>query len=90
MITELLINIFVTPLELIISLLPSLNFLTLWKPTNLKFSELAVWFANILMSVGYFLPVADLLVIFGLWMLVVNFNVVWKLILRIWDSIPLV
>lgn len=88
MITELLINIFVTPLELIISLLPSLNFLTL--PTNLKFSELAVWFANILMSVGYFLPVADLLVIFGLWMLVVNFNVVWKLILRIWDSIPLV
>lgn len=83
MITELLINIFVTPLELIISLLPSLNFLTL--P-----SELSVWFANILMSVGYFLPVADLLVIFGLWMLVVNFNVVWKLILRIWDSIPLV
>lgn len=83
MITELLINIFVTPLELIISLLPSLNFLTL--P-----SELAVWFSNILMSVGYFLPVADLLVIFGLWMLVVNFNVVWKLILRIWDSIPLV
>lgn len=83
MITELLINIFVTPLELIISLLPSLNFLTL--P-----SELAVWFSNILMSVGYFLPVADLLVIFGLWMLVVNFNVVWKLILRIWDSIPFV
>lgn len=83
MITELLINIFVIPLELIISLLPSLNFLTL--P-----SELAVWFANILMSVGYFLPVADLLVIFGLWMLVVNFNVVWKLILRIWDSIPFV
>lgn len=83
MITELLINIFVIPLELIISLLPSLNFLTL--P-----SELAVWFANIFMSVGYFLPVADLLVIFGLWMLVVNFNVVWKLILRIWDSIPFV
>jgi len=83
MITELLINIFVTPLELIISLLPSLNFSTLPK-------ELAVWFANILFSVGYFLPVADLLVIFGLWMLVINFNVVWKLILRIWDSIPLV
>ena len=83
MITELLINIFVTPLELIISLLPSLNFFTL--P-----NELAVWFANILLSVGYFLPVADLLVIFGLWMLVINFNVVWKLILRIWDSIPLV
>ena len=83
MITELLINIFVIPLELIISLLPSLNFLTL--PT-----ELAVWFANILLSVGYFLPVADLLVIFGLWMLVINFNVVWKLILRIWDSIPFV
>jgi hypothetical protein len=83
MITELLINIFVTPLELIISLLPSLNFLTL--P-----NELALWFANILISVGYFLPVADLLVIFGLWMLVINFNVVWKLILRIWDSIPLV
>lgn len=82
MITELLINIFVTPLELIISLLPSLNFS---QP-----SELAVWFANILMSVGYFLPVADLLVILGLWMLVVNFNVVWKLILRIWDSIPFV
>lgn len=83
MITELLINIFVTPLELIISLLPSLHFKTL--PY-----ELAVWFANILMSVGYFLPVADLLVIFGLWMLVVNFNIVWKLILRIWDSIPFV
>jgi len=83
MITELLINIFVIPLELIISLLPSLNFLTL--PT-----ELAVWFANILLSVGYFLPIADLLVIFGLWMLVINFNVVWKLILRIWDSIPFV
>lgn len=83
MITELLINIFVIPLELIISLLPSLHFKTL--PY-----ELAVWFANIFMSVGYFLPVADLLVIFGLWMLVVNFNVVWKLILRIWDSIPFI
>ena len=83
MITELLINIFVIPLNLIISLLPTLNFRTL--P-----SEITVWFANILLSVGYFLPVADLLVIFGLWMLVINFNVVWKLILRIWDSIPLI
>lgn len=83
MITELLINIFVTPLELIISLLPSLHF-------KILPYELAVWFANILMSVGYFLPVADLLVIFGLWMLVVNFQTTLKLIHRIWDSIPFI
>ena len=83
MITELIINIFVTPLELTFSLLPTLNLL------NLP-NELGLWFSNILIAVGYFLPVADLLVIFGLWMLVVYFNVVWKIILRIWDSIPFI
>ena len=83
MVTELLINIFVTPLQLVISLMPSLSFVSL--PDGF-----AVWFANIVSSVGFFLPVSDLIIIFGLWTLVVNFDFVWKLILRIWDSIPLI
>lgn len=83
MVTEFLIDILVTPLQLVISLMPSLSFISL--PDGFY-----VWFSNIVSTVGFFLPVSDLIIIFSLWMLVINFDFVWKLILRIWDSIPLI
>jgi len=83
MITELLIDIFLSPLQLIISLMPSLSFISL--PDGLY-----TWFADIASTVGFFLPITDLILMFSLWILISNFEFFWKLILKIWDLIPFV
>lgn len=46
------------------------------------------WFGNVLFMASYFLPVGDFLIMLGIWLAVVNFSVVWRLIQRVWDALP--
>ena len=46
------------------------------------------WFSSIVSASGYFLPLTDFFIMFGIWMMVTNFQIIWKTITRIWDALP--
>ena len=81
MILEFLLSIIKALLLGIMSLLPSMTALQL--PTG--FIE---WFLTIMNTSSYFLPLADFLIMFGIWLMVTNFQIIWKTITRIWDALP--
>jgi hypothetical protein len=68
-------------LKAIIALIPNLSALSL--PDGLM-----DWFTSTVQLSAYFLPLADFFLMFGIWMVVVNFSIVWKIIQRIWDALP--
>lgn len=37
---------------------------------------------------GYFLPLSDLALIFGLYVVVTNFRFIYNLFFRLWDALP--
>lgn len=81
MILELICDILKSLILYIIGLLP------IWQGLYLPI-DLVSWFGNILTSVAYFLPVTDLLMMFGFWILTKNFHIIWKSIQRMWDALP--
>lgn len=81
MIIEAILTVIKVALEFIFSLLPTLDLLQM----PIGFIE---WFINVLSGVSYFLPITDFLIMFGLWMAITNFQIVWKLLQRIWDALP--
>lgn len=81
MIIEGILYVIKIALEFIFSLLPTLDILQL----PIGFIE---WFVNILKGVSYFLPITDFLIMFGVWIAVTNFQIVWKLLQRLWDALP--
>jgi hypothetical protein len=80
MILQGLLSLIKLVLKGIIALIPNLSGLTI--PAG--FMD---WFVNIVQASAYFLPLTDMLVMFGIWMLVINFHIVWKIIQRLWDAI---
>ena len=82
MITELILQPVQNLLIFVISLVPDLDIITI--PVGLL-----SWFTNVVGGISYFLPMTDLLAIFGLWLLTKNFHIIWKIIQRLWDAIPL-
>lgn len=56
---------------------------------GIPMAETIVWFIEILTLVNYILPVDDLIRMFIALMILHNFNLVWKVITRIWDALPL-
>lgn len=50
--------------------------------------EVLTWLGSVMSMAGYFLPVWDFLVMLGIWLAVVNFTVIWRLIQRAWDALP--
>ncbi|HYK74655.1 MAG TPA: hypothetical protein VEV44_16290, partial [Pseudoneobacillus sp.] len=82
MIIELILNIFIGGFSLLLDLLPTIDI-------NLPQGFMS-WLLDIFEMSGYFLPIGDFLAMMGIWFLVVNFHIIWKLIQRIWDSLPLV
>ena len=50
--------------------------------------QVLTWFSNVMSMAAYFLPVGDFIVMLGVWLAVVNFSVVWRLIQRAWDALP--
>jgi hypothetical protein len=50
--------------------------------------EVITWFGGVISTAAAFLPIGDLLVMLGMWLAVVNFTVIWRLIQRAWDALP--
>lgn len=80
MILEAVFNLIKNVLLFIINLLPNTN---IDLPTGL-----IEWFNNTLSLVGYFIPVGDMFLMLGIWFVITNFNIIWKIITRIWDALP--
>ncbi len=81
MLVELIVGAIVSVFVGLLSLLPAFTSFVI--PDGVL-----TWFSSILGMVGYFVPVRDLLVMLGIWLAVVNFSVVWRLIQRAWDALP--
>ena len=82
MITELILLPFKLLFLALINLMPTMQEVPL--PDGIM-----TWFSNTLSLVAYILPVPDMLIIFGLWVLFVFFKFNWRLLQRIWDALPL-
>ena len=80
MILEAVFNLIKNVLLFVINLLPSTN---IDLPTGL-----IEWINNTLSLVGYFIPVGDMFLMLGIWFAITNFNIIWKIITRIWDALP--
>ena len=81
MIVELVFNMIKAVLLTVLDWLPTLDIIII--PDGLL-----QWFSNICASVTYFLPLTDFLTMFGIWVLVMNFAIVWRLLQRVWDALP--
>lgn len=81
MIFEPIFNAIKSVVLYMIGLLPTMDFMQL--PQNFM-----TWFTDIMSASAYFLPLADFLIMFGIWLFVVNFEIIWKAIQRVWDALP--
>lgn len=80
MILEGLISMIVGALKGILSLLPQID-------ANIP-ADIATDFMQWIYGIGYVFPVTDFLVMLGIWFVVTNFHVIWKIIQRLWDALP--
>lgn len=83
MIIEFIFNMFKGALILLIELIPvpDVSFGSLDAVINS--------FVEMLQVISYFLPVGDIIVMLRIWFGIYTFNIVWKLIQRLWDALPL-
>jgi hypothetical protein len=81
MILEAIFSLINLVLKGIFALIPDMSGITL--PTGL-----VEWFINILNMTAYFLPLIDFLAMMGIWLIVTNFQIIWKIIQRVWDALP--
>ncbi|MBO8161985.1 MAG: hypothetical protein H0Z24_10190 [Thermosipho sp. (in: Bacteria)] len=81
MIVEAVLNLIKALLLVVIGALPSLDMIQL----PVGFMD---WFTSQVSAAAYFLPVSDFLIMFGIWVLVINFQTVWRIIQRVWDALP--
>lgn len=64
-----------------------LNFIPILETIQVP-GVVVTFMTNIMVQVAYFLPITDMLIIFGLWILTKNFHIIWRGIQRIWDGLP--
>lgn len=81
MILELVFNLIKLAILGVLNLLPSMDLLQL----PIGFIE---WLIEIIQLSGYFLPLTDFVVMFGIWFMVTNFEIIWRTLMRIWDALP--
>ena len=81
MIIEGIMNLLKLVINGILAIIPSMSSLAL--PDGL-----VSWFQGLVQASAYFLPMADFVIMFGIWMVVTNFSIIWKLVLRVWNAIP--
>lgn len=81
MIIELIFNLFFGLIHFIIGLLPIFDLLVI--PVDLMAT-----FVYVLELCGYFLPIADMSIMLGIWVSIVHFHWIYALLIRIWDSLP--
>lgn len=80
MILEGLISLIVGALKAVLSLLPQID-------ANVP-ADIATEFTQWIYGVAYVFPVADFFVMLGIWFVITNFQVIWRLIQRLWDALP--
>lgn len=80
MILEAIMTLFISVLTSLISVLPVIEI-----PIP---SGLVGWFEGILTAASMFLPISSMLTILGLDILITNFSIVWKLIMKVWKALP--
>lgn len=83
MVTDMLLDIIYTGANFIISLMPTIDL------SAIPINSILTWLHDIFNTVGYVVPIKELLVPFFLWIAIKNFHFIWKAIQRIWDAIPL-
>lgn len=81
MILEFLMDLIKNVNQFVLGLIPSMDSIQL----PIGFMS---WLQTIINLSAYFLPIADFLIMFGIWFVVVNFNIIQKLVTRIWDALP--
>jgi len=79
-ILEGLISIIVGALKGIFSMLPQIN-------ARIP-ADIATDFMQWIYGIGYIFPVTDFFIMLGIWFTVTNFDLIWKLIQRLWDALP--
>lgn len=83
MIVEVILNIFKTVLIWLVGLVPA-------PEVNLSGLDTMInSFIEMLQAIAYFFPVGDIILILRIWLGIWTFNIVWKLVQRLWDALPL-
>ena len=80
MILEGLISLVVGALKGVLLLLPQID-------PSIP-ADIAADFMQWIYGIAYVFPLADFFVMLGIWFVVTNFHVIWKLIQRLWDALP--
>lgn len=80
MILEGLISLIVGTLKGVLSLLPQID-------AEIPV-DIVTTFKQWIYGIGYILPVSDFFIMLGIWFVVANFHIIWKLIQRLWDALP--
>lgn len=57
-------------------------------PSLPQIEEIKAFLLELIDTVSYFLPMQHLLLIFGLYIAIINFNFFYKVITKVWESIP--
>lgn len=82
MVLESLLTFFYNSIDGLVSILPDINF-------TLPL-DIIQGFINTIMGISYIFPLGDIAIIFGIYFSILNFHIVWKLVQRLWDSVPFV
>lgn len=80
MILEGLISLIVGTLKGVLSLLPQID-------AEIP-ADIVTTFMQWIYGIGYILPVSDFFIMLGIWFVVTNFHLIWKIIQRLWDALP--
>lgn len=81
MILEFIMDLIRNINQFVLDIIPSMNAISL--PQGFM-----TWFTDIVNASMFFLPIPDFLIMFGIWLVIVNFNIIQKLVFRIWDALP--
>lgn len=46
------------------------------------------WVTSMIQVMHYFVPVGDFILMLTIWFGVTNFQIIWRVIQRIWDALP--
>ena len=82
MVIEGLFDFIFSLLKFLFNLIPNMEIISL--P-----SDLSTLFVDLVKSVGFFLPLSDFAMMFGIFMIVTNFRFFANIFHRIWDMLPL-
>lgn len=80
MILEGIITLIVGAFEGVLSLLPQID-------AGIP-ADIVTTFMQFIYGIGYILPVSDFFIMLGIWFVVTNFHLIWRIIQRLWDALP--